>query len=242
VKEIEFATATKVFIRYFYTLSRTFVSMQNTLALIRQHVKHKFASEGTGHDWHHIERVTQNALRIAEAEGGDLMLVELAALLHDIDDHKFNGGDLEAGARTARQLLSELGVDETVIEQVTHIIATVSYKGAHVHSVPSSLEGKIVQDADRLDAIGAIGIARAFAYGGSKNRPIYDPKQQPELHETVQAYISSGTHTINHFYEKLLLLKDKMNTETGKRLAAERHAYMENYLAQFYREWNGNSN
>jgi len=209
---------------------------------IRQHVKNKFASEGTGHDWHHIERVTRNALLIAETEGGNLTLIELAALLHDIDDHKFNGGDLEAGARTARKLLSELGVDETVIEQVTHIIATVSYKGAHVHSVPSSLEGQIVQDADRLDAIGAIGIARAFAYGGSKHRAIYEPEQQPELHETAQAYISSGTHTVNHFYEKLLLLKNKMNTETGKRLAAERHDYMENFLAQFYREWNGNSN
>jgi uncharacterized protein len=209
---------------------------------IRQHVKDKFASEGTGHDWYHIERVTRNALHIAEAEGGDLVLVELAALLHDIDDHKFNGGDLEAGARTARKLLSELGVDETVIEQVTHIIATVSYKGAHVHSIPSSLEGKIVQDADRLDAIGAIGIARAFAYGGSKNRPLYEPEQHPELHETAQAYISSGTHTINHFYEKLLLLKHKMNTETGKRLATERHEFMEKFLAQFYGEWNSNSN
>jgi uncharacterized protein len=222
-------------------MNRMAVSLHH-IELIRQHVKLKFAYEGTGHDWHHIERVTQNALRIAKAEGGNLELVELAALLHDIDDHKFNGGDLEVGARTARKLLSTLGVDETVIEQVTHIIATLSYKGAHVHSVPSSLEGKIVQDADRLDAIGAIGIARAFAYGGSKNRPIYDPEQQPELHETAQAYISSATHTINHFYEKLLLLKDKMNTETGKRLAAERHAYMENFLAQFYREWNSNSN
>jgi len=212
-------------------------AQDDQLAQIRQHVRQKFQHEGTGHDWHHIERVTRNALHIAQTEGGDPTLIEIASLLHDIDDHKFNGGDLEAGARTAEKLLRELEVDDAVIEQVAHIIATVSYKGALVHSIPASLEGQIVQDADRLDAIGAIGIARAFAFGGSKNRPLYEPEQHPELHDNAQAYISSGTHTINHFYEKLLLLKNKMNTPTGKKLAMERHAFMEKFLQQFYSEW-----
>lgn len=197
----------------------------------------KFSNEGTGHDWHHILRVTNNALLISDTEGGDKTVIELAALLHDIDDHKFNGGDVEAGARTAKKVMIELGFDEELIEKVTSIINKVSYKGANVDSVPNSIEGQIVQDADRLDAIGAIGIARAFAYGGSKNRPIYEPNVAHELHDSFDQYMNAKSHTINHFYEKLLLLKGKMNTKTGKKMAEKRHQVMVDFLDQFYDEW-----
>ncbi len=212
---------------------------ESKIAKLYTYLIEKFSNEGTGHDWHHIQRVTNNALLISDTEGGDKTVIELAALLHDIDDHKFNGGDAEAGARTAKKVMLEFGFDAELIEKVTSIINKVSYKGANVDSVPNSIEGQIVQDADRLDAIGAIGIARAFAYGGSKNRPIYEPEVTHELHDSFDQYMNAKSHTINHFYEKLLLLKDKMNTVTGKKMAEKRHQVMVDFLDQFYDEWGG---
>lgn len=212
---------------------------ESKIAELYTYLIEKFSNEGTGHDWYHIQRVTNNALLISDTEGGDKTVIELAALLHDIDDHKFNGGDAEAGARTAKKVMLEFSFDEVLIEKVTSIINKVSYKGANVDSVPNSIEGQIVQDADRLDAIGAIGIARAFAYGGSKNRPIYEPEVTHELHDSFDQYMNAKSHTINHFYEKLLLLKDKMNTVTGKKMAEKRHQVMVDFLDQFYDEWGG---
>jgi uncharacterized protein len=204
------------------------------------YVKAKFANESTGHDWWHIYRVWQLAKHIAKEEpGADLSIVELGALLHDIADFKFHGNDLQAGPKAARQLLKELGADEDTIKRVSHIVENVSFKGAAVANKMVSQEGKIVQDADRLDAIGAIGIARAFAYGGSTGRQIHDPEVESKMHDSFEAYATADSPTINHFYEKLLLLKDKMNTETGKQLAVQRHEFMENYLKEFYAEWEG---
>ena len=214
------------------------MEIETLISTLRRYVTEKYSDEATGHDWYHIERVTRNACLIAESEGGDVHVVEVAALLHDIDDHKFNGGDLEAGAKTAQRVMEQIGFDNTFIQRVVPIINKVSFKGVYVDSVPDSLEGKIVQDADRLDALGAIGIARAFAYGGNKQRPIYDPEIKPELHHSAEQYIHAKSHTINHFYEKLLHLKDKMNTNTGKTMAAQRHQFMTDFLAQFYAEWN----
>jgi len=212
---------------------------EHKISELHTYLIEKFSNESTGHDWHHIQRVTKNALLISETEGGDKTVIELASLLHDIDDHKFNGGDAEAGARTAKKVMLEFGFGEDLIEKVTSIINKVSYKGANVNSIPNSIEGQIVQDADRLDAIGAIGIARAFAYGGSKNRPIYEPEVTYELHDSFDQYMNAKSHTINHFHEKLLLLKDKMNTATGKEMATKRHQVMVDFLDQFYDEWQG---
>jgi uncharacterized protein len=168
-----------------------------------------------------------------------LFLVELAALLHDVADWKFAGGDHHAGPRQAREWLQSLAVDAHTIDRVCEIIAGLSFKGAGVATPMSSLEGQIVQDADRLEALGAIGIARAFAYGGHKGQPLHDPAIPPQPHDSFEAYKLGSGSTINHFYEKLLLLKDRMNTATGKRLAAERHAFLERYLEQFFAEWSG---
>lgn len=203
---------------------------------IEERIRQHFEGESTGHDWHHINRVRNMALTLQKQEGGDPTIVEVAALLHDIDDHKFNGGNWEAGAEKARELLEEFDFPETLIAAVCHIIAHISYKGAAVATPMSTIEGKIVQDADRLDAIGAIGIARTFAYGGHKGHPIYEPDQPPILHTTKEEYTKTS-HTINHFYEKLLLLKDRMNTVTGKNIAEERHMFMVCYIKQFYKEW-----
>jgi len=203
------------------------------------HVRGLLSGEGSGHDWFHVERVCRTALRIGREEEADLFVVELAALLHDVADWKFAGGDHEAGPRAARDWLSSLGVSAAVIDRVCDIIAGLSFKGAGVETPMTTLEGQCVQDADRLDAIGAIGIARAFAYGGHKGRALYDPAVPPQPHATFEAYKKNVGPTINHFYEKLLLLKDRMNTATGTRLAGERHAIMENYLEQFFSEWNG---
>jgi uncharacterized protein len=211
--------------------------MQAALTSIREAIKKQFDQESTGHDWYHIERVTQLALQISATEGGNKDVIELAGLLHDISDHKFNGGDFEKGGKEAERILLEHGIEQGIIEQVVAIVNTISYKGANVANKISSLEGKIVQDADRIDAIGAIGIARTFAYGGHKGHPIYDPKIKPQLHDKAEDY-QKTTHTINHFYEKLLLLKDRMNTETGRRIAEERHQFMEDFLERFYSEWN----
>ena len=199
-----------------------------------------------GHDWWHIYRVWQTAKTIAQTpntEGSvsdaNLLVVELAALLHDIADAKFHNGDEEIGPKTARNFLETLEIDAEIVEHIENIIRHISFKGGNFEKTFHSLELAIVQDADRLDAIGAIGIARTFNYGGFKNRPLYDPSVKPDLQMSKEAYKSNNAPTINHFYEKLLLLKDRMNTEAGKRMAAQRHQFMEDFLAQFYAEWEG---
>ncbi len=211
---------------------------ENLIAVTVEYVRQTLAGDSSGHDWWHIDRVRRSACRLAKAEGADVVVTELAALLHDIADWKFHGGDDTAGPRAARTWLEQHHVDAAVIEHVCGIIAGLSYKGAGVATDMPTLEGRCVQDADRLDAIGAIGIARAFAFGGHFGRAIYDPEQPPELHDTFAAYKSKGGPSINHFYEKLLLLKDRMQTPTGKQLAAERHQFLETFLTQFFAEWN----
>ena len=217
-----------------YTIEQKRV-VESTEAFVRE----KLCKDSSGHDWWHIHRVRNNALHIGRMEGADLFVVELSALLHDIADYKFNGGDLEEGPRVARQWLQSLDVDEQVIQQVCDTIATLSFKGAGVKSEVSSAEGKIVQDADRLDAIGAIGIARTFAYGGYKGRLMHDPEVKPESHETFEQYKNSTGPTINHFYEKLLLLKDLLNTKSARQIAEHRHQYMQEFLSEFLDEWDG---
>lgn len=203
------------------------------------YVKSQLEGEGSGHDWWHISRVWKNALYIASQEqGADTFMVELAALLHDIGDHKFHNGDETVGPRLVREWLEEQLLNEELIISVCDIVSGLSYKGAGTSSAMPTLEGRIVQDADRLDAIGAIGIARTFAYGGHKGRELYNPGIAPVLHEDFTAYKSSTAPTINHFYEKLLLLKDRMHTSTARAMAERRHRYMESFLEQFYAEWN----
>ena len=206
----------------------------------KEHVRQLFEGEGTGHDWWHIERVRAMAVRIAKEEQADEFIVELAALLHDIADHKFHGGDTTIGPEKAGQWLNSLSVDAKHIQHICEIVEQVSFKGAHVDTPMSTLEGEIVQDADRLDAIGAIGIARAFAYGGYKQRELYNPFIKPELHSSFEAYKKTNSPSLNHFYEKLFLLKDRMHTQTGKRIAQERHHFMEQYVTRFLSEWGGN--
>lgn len=192
-----------------------------------------------GHDWWHILRVWNNAKLIAQTEEADMLVVELAALLHDIADSKFHHGEEEIGPQIAGDFLKSKGVETSVIMHVQQIIRNLSFKASLGVVNFKSHELDIVQDADRLDAIGAIGIARAFTYGGYKNREMYNPEIKPALNMSKEEYKNSSTPTINHFYEKLLLLKDKMNTETGRRISAERHRFMETYLEQFNNEWNG---
>lgn len=200
------------------------------------YVKETLQQQEGSHDWLHIERVWKNAVKIGTAEHADLFVVELAALLHDIADHKYHGGDETVGPRVASEWLLGLGVDRAVVQHVSQIIADLSFKGAHTKTEMKSIEGKVVQDADRLDAIGAIGIARAFAYGGSKGQAIYDLEIPPRLHASFNEYKQAKTTSVNHFYEKLLLLKDWMNTEMGKKLAQERHRFMEQFLQQLQTE------
>jgi uncharacterized protein len=202
-------------------------------------VKKKLDNAEGGHDWFHIERVYKNALSIADNEVCDDTVVKLGALLHDIADSKFHDGDETVGSQIARDFLEYNKVDEATIQHVINIIENISFKGGNTEKSFSSIELDIVQDADRLDAIGAIGIARTFNYGGFKNRPLYNPNIAPKLHMSKEEYKNSQAPTLNHFYEKLLLLKDKMNTETGKQIAQERHRYMEGFLSQFYAEWDG---
>lgn len=204
-------------------------------------IKQQFEGEATGHDWHHIMRVYNLSKFIQSKEGGDIETIELAALLHDISDHKFNGGKLNEGGIVATEILQRHGASTELIEKVKYIVDNISYKGANVKAEMNSLEGQIVQDADRLDAIGAIGIARTFAYGGSRNQPIYEPDGEIELHDTFEAYANAKTNSINHFYEKLLLLKDRLNTPTGKELGEKRHQIMEDFLKDFHHEWNFNT-
>lgn len=202
-------------------------------------VKETLAQAEGGHDWFHIERVYKNALLIAASENCDLEIVQLGALLHDIADSKFHDGDETIGPKTARTFLEAQNVSSETIDHVIAIIENISFKGGRVERKFSSIELEIVQDADRLDAIGAIGIARTFNYGGFKNRALYHPEIAPKLSMTKEEYKNNEAPTINHFYEKLLLLKDKMNTPTGKQIAQDRHRYMEGFLEQFYAEWEG---
>ena len=215
--------------------------MDNELIEITKNfVKQELKNAEGGHDWFHTERVFNNALHIAKHENVDTTVVGLAALLHDIADSKFHNGDETIGPRKASIFLVKNNVDSVIIEHVIQIIENMSFKNSFDDGpVFNSKELEVVQDADRLDAIGAIGIARCFNYGGFKNRAIYDPEIEPNLNMTKAEYKTSNAPTINHFYEKLLLLKDKMNTTTGKRIASERHKYMEGFLDQFYKEWNG---
>lgn len=213
--------------------------MSNLIEKTKAFVKQQLQGAEGGHDWFHIERVYNNALLIAKGEKCDPVVVQLGALLHDIADSKFHNGDETVGPETARKFLQQENVSETIIDQVVGIIENISFKGGNFDKKFSSVELDIVQDADRLDALGAIGIARTFNYGGFKNRTLYDPAIQPNLNMTKEEYKASTAPTVNHFYEKLLLLKGRMNTQTGKQLAEERHRYMEGFLSQFYAEWNG---
>jgi uncharacterized protein len=210
---------------------------EEVLARTEAFVRGRLEGDGSGHDWWHVDRVRRTALRLARDEGADPYVVELAALLHDVADHKFHGGDETAGPRAAREWLGGLGVDAAVTEHVAGIIAALSYKGAGVPTPMATPEGAVVQDADRLDAMGAIGIARAFAYGGSRGRAMYEPDAPPEMHDSFEAYKTSQGHTLNHFHEKLLLLRDRMNTRAARAVAEERHRYMEEFVARFLAEW-----
>jgi len=203
-----------------------------------EYIKQEFSEDSSGHDWWHIYRVWKNAITICEHEKADPFIVELAALLHDLDDWKFNDTGDETPLR-AKAWLDSCGVEIPIADEVCEIIKHISYKGAGVENKMKSLEGFIVQDADRLDAIGAIGIGRAFAYGGYKNRPMYDPESAPQMHATFEQYKNSKSATINHFYEKLLLLKDMMNTPTAQKIAEQRHEVMLGFLDQFMKEWEG---
>ena len=205
------------------------------IARAAEYVKEKFENEYSGHDWFHTLRVFKTATRIAEAEGADLVTVQLAALLHDVDDRKLSPETYEDKAN-AREFLSENNVDAGKIEGICRIIGEISFAE---NCVPSTLEGKCVQDADRLDAIGAIGIARAFAYGGNHNRLMYHPDVKPNLNMSKEEYVNSKSTTVNHFYEKLFKLTDMMNTDTAKAIAKERDAYMRDFIAKFLDEWEG---
>lgn len=208
-------------------------SKSEILRLTERYISEKFKNDFGGHDWEHIKRVRAMALKIADQEKCDRYVVEMAALLHDLDDWK-----LEKHKETCRseELMLKLNIDESTIVQILSAIDTVSFKGAGTATKPVSIEAAIVQDADRLDAMGAIGIARSFAFGGSKNRSMYDPEIKYELHKDFESYKKNSGPTINHFFEKLLLLKDRMNTETAMIIAEKRHIFMENFLEQFFQE------
>jgi len=244
------------------------VDHQQLIENTAEYVKTELREAEGGHDWHHIKRVWKNALHIARMEKqGNLLVIELGALLHDIADAKFHNGDETIGPAKARQFLRAEHVDEEIIEHVINIIENISFRKRHINSSFNSIELQIVQDADRLDAIGAIGIARVFNFGGYKNRPLYIPagynkksdvpkSDENENHSSkvngkthsngnglgtnIDTYTNVSSHTIGHFYEKLLLLSEMMNTETGRKLAKERHDFMITFLDQFYKEWNGN--
>src|SRR5690606_28857031 len=209
--------------------------INNTIAFVKQELKD---AEG-GHDWFHIERVYKNALLIAKNEAVDSLVVALGALLHDIADSKFHNGDETVGPKVVREFLFAQNVDSHIIEHVIKIIENISFKGGNTSQQFKSLELDVVQDADRLDAIGAIGIARCFNYGGFKNRPLFNPAIKPQLNMSKEDYKNSKAPTINHFYEKLLLLKDRMNTKTGKQIAEKRHDFMLLFLDQFYDDRDG---
>jgi uncharacterized protein len=207
---------------------------------VAEAVRRAMQGEGSGHDWWHVWRVWRLAERLARTERkADPTVVSLGALLHDLGDWKFYGGDEEAAPREAGRLLSRLRAGAETIVRVQAVCREVSYKGAGVADRPTSLEARIVQDADRLDAIGAIGVARTFAYGGAKGRPMYEPGENPVLHRTFAAYKKSRGHTVNHFHEKLLLLKRRLHTREARRIAQDRHAFLVTFLKRFHREWSG---
>lgn len=224
-------------------MNSEFDNSSQELALIdktKSFVRKTLENAEGGHDWFHTERVYKNAVHIARGEKVNALTVALGALLHDIADSKFHQGDETIGPRIAREFLIKNNTDSRVVEEVVKIIENISFKGGNVERDYNSPELQVVQDADRLDALGAIGIARAFNYGGFKNRKLYDPEIEPNLGMSPEVYKKSQAPTINHFYEKLLLLKDLMNTHTGKKMARKRHAFMETYLSHFYQEWEGN--
>ena len=205
---------------------------------LKEMVEEKFRSESADHDWYHIERVLKLSEFIQEKEGGDLLVVQAAALLHDISDYKLNGGIKNDCERVSREILTSLSADSEFIDQVCSIVDRVSFKGAGVEDETGSLELAIVRDADRLDAIGAIGIARAFHFGGKRDRSLYEPDLAPSLHTDFEAYSTDKSHTLNHFYEKLLLLKDRLTTPTAQKIGLERHELMEHFVDSFLMEWN----
>jgi uncharacterized protein len=206
--------------------------ISSTIEFVKKH----FQDEGSGHDWWHIYRVRKLALTLAETVGGDLFIIEMASLLHDLDDWKLKGN---GSLSLAEEWLGQINVNKNDCGRILEIIYQVSFRGANVETPATTVEAKIVQDADRLDAIGAVGIARAFSYGGSRNRLIFDPDSKPVMHESFDDYKKSNTATINHFYEKLLLLKDRMQTVKGRELAEMRHIFMLKFLDQFFSEWEG---
>jgi uncharacterized protein len=213
---------------------------QEIITATARFIEQQFAGEGSGHDWAHIRRVWLMARRLAAAYSeADTTVTELAALLHDIADWKFHDGDYEAGPRAARAWLVSQGAPEAAIVRVETIIREVSFKGLGVATPVTSIEAAVVQDADRLDAIGAIGIARTFAYGGHKGRPLHDPTIAPVVHDSFTSYQKNAAPTLNHFYEKLLHLKERLNTDAARAVAHERHAFMEAYVARFLAEWDG---
>ena len=203
------------------------------------YAKKTLEGEGSGHDWWHVYRVWKLAKKIGRKEKADMFIVELAALLHDIADYKLHGGDEEIGAKKAHKWLTSLRVDKKYIDHIVDIVGGINFKGARVKHNIKTLEGRIVFDADKLDAMGAIGIARTFAFGGHMGREIYNPNQKPYMHKSFEEYKNGKSHTINHFYEKLLLLKDFMHTETAKKIAQKRHLYLQDFLNKFYKEWDG---
>lgn len=215
------------------------LKQQKIIQKISNEVKSKLEGEGSGHDWWHIVRVWNMAKHVGKKEKADMFVVELAALLHDIADWKAYGGDTSVGPKVAREILEKYPVTDSVIDHVCEIIAKISFKGANVKAEMKTLEGKVVQDSDRLDALGAIGIARTFSYGGNKNRLMYDPNKKPTLHKSKKKFIKNDGSSINHFYEKLLLLKDRINTKTAKKIAQSRHRFVEEYLKRFLQEWDG---
>lgn len=210
------------------------ISETEAINLTENYVRNLFENDYTGHDWWHINRVRNIALKIAGEEGGDRFIIEMSALLHDVDDWKINND--ENSLKTV-EWLKNIKIPDSVSKRILDVIEQVSFKGAGVKNEAVSIEAKIVQDADRLDAIGAIGIARTFAYGGSKQRPIYLPEIKPELHYSFESYKKTTAPTINHFYEKLLLLKNRLNTNTAIEIAKNRHTFMETFLEQFFKEW-----
>ncbi len=214
--------------------------MKTLIITVEKFVQNLFSSDYSGHDWHHINRVRNLSLYLQKMEGGNRDLIELASLLHDISDHKLNGGILNINGDEARKTLLNFGSDEEIANEVKKIVDTISFKGANVPDTPFSIEAKIIQDADRLDAMGAIGIARTFAFGGAKKQPIYDEKISHKMHNSFEEYAKGGTHTINHFYEKLLLLKDRLHTPTAIEIGNKRHLIMQNFLNDFFDEWDQN--
>ena len=221
------------------------IPSHTALKQTEEYVQSLLLGEGSGHDWWHIYRVRNTAQHLAKTEGGEMLVIELAALLHDIADRKFNDGNIVKGVKKVSEFLQSIKVDKKISDHVCEIVQTCSFASSFMSDgtrrIMSTLEGKIVQDADRLDAIGAIGIARTFAYGGHKGSEIYNPAIKPVIITSTKQYTQGDTHSINHFYEKLLLLKDLMNTKTAQNMAKKRHTYMEQFLKEFYAEWNSNS-